>query len=86
MRYVIDWRKNIRMQQYTIRMSKLSEQDLESAGDYIAYKLLNPTTAVNTMQGIRKTINTLQLFPECHELDEDIKYFILLINIIKLLI
>lgn len=42
--------KNIRMQQYTIRMSKLSEQDLESAGDYIAYKLLNPTTAVNTMQ------------------------------------
>ena len=72
MRYVIDWRKNIRMQQYTIRMSKLSEQDLESAGDYIAYKLLNPTTAVNTMQGIRKTIFTLQLFPECHELDEDV--------------
>ena len=61
------------MQQYTIRMSKLSEQDLESAGDYIAYKLLNPTTAVNTMQGIRKTINTLQLFPECHELDEDVE-------------
>ena len=38
------------MQQYTIRMSKLSEQDLESAGDYIAYKLLNPTTAVNTIR------------------------------------
>lgn len=58
------------MQQYTIRMSKLAEQDLESAGDYIAYKLLNPTAAVNTVKGIRKTINTLQLFPECHELEK----------------
>lgn len=73
MRCVIDWRKNIRMQQYTIRISELAEQDLEGAGDYIAYKLLNPIAAENTVRGIRKTINTLRTFPESHELDEDIK-------------
>ena len=75
MRCVIDWRKNIRMQQYTIRISELAEQDLEGAGDYIAYKLLNPIAAENTVRGIRKTINTLRTFPESHETQTSRKSF-----------
>jgi hypothetical protein len=33
------------MQHYTIKMSALAEKDLENAGDYIAFILLNPSAA-----------------------------------------
>ncbi len=52
-------------------MTELAEQDLENAGDYIAYELKNPTDAENTVKGIRKQINSLSDFPERNELDED---------------
>jgi plasmid stabilization system protein ParE len=59
------------MQQYTIKMSDLAEEDLENAGDYIAFKLLNPSAAENTVKGIRTQVNKLEYFPESHELDDD---------------
>ena len=59
------------MQRYKIKMNELAEEDLENTGDYIAYVLLNPTAAENTVKGIREQINKLQYFPESHELDED---------------
>lgn len=68
---VIDWRKNIQMQQYKIKITDLAEQDLENLGDYIAYQLKNPSAAVNTVKGIRKQINSLRTFPERNELDDD---------------
>ena len=68
---VIDWRKNIQMQQYKIKITDLAEQDLENLGDYIAYQLKNPSAAVNTVKGIRKQINSLRTFPESNELDDD---------------
>ena len=68
---VIDWRKNIQMQQYKIKITDLAEQDLENLGDYIAYQLKNPSAAVNTVKGIRKQINSLRTFPERTELDDD---------------
>lgn len=57
--------------QYRIEITDLAEEDLENAGDYIAYELKNPTAAVNTVNGIRKQINSLANFPEQNELDED---------------
>lgn len=57
--------------QYRIEITDLAEEDLENAGDYIAYELKNPTAAVNTVNGIRKQINSLANFPERNELDED---------------
>lgn len=71
MPYATNWRKNIRMQQYKIKITGLAEDDLENAGDYIAFVLLNPTAAENTVKGIRKQINKLAYFPKSHELDED---------------
>ena len=71
MRCAIDWKKNIRMQRYAIKMSDLAEADLESAGDYIAFVLLNPLAAENTVKGIRREVNKLQVFPESHELVDD---------------
>ena len=59
------------MHQYKIRMSDLAEEDLENAGDYIAFVLLNPIAAEDTVKGIRTRIRELQYFPERHELDED---------------
>lgn len=59
------------MEQYRIEITELAEQDLENAGDYIAYELNNPTAAENTVKGIRTQINTLSIFPEKNELDED---------------
>ena len=66
-----DWRKNIEMQQYKIRISELAEQDLENAGDYIAFELLNPIAAENMVKGIREQINKLEVFPASYELDDD---------------
>ncbi len=59
------------MQQYKIRINELAEQDLENAGNHIAFKLFNPIAAENMVKGIRKQINKLDMFPESHELDDD---------------
>ena len=69
---MIDWRRNIEMQRYQIKITELAEQDLENAGDYIAFELENPSAAENTIHGIRAKINTLVNFPERNELDEDV--------------
>ena len=66
-----DWRRNIEMRQYQIRITELAEEDLENAGDYIAHELKNPSAAENTVSGIRAKINSLVNFPERNELDED---------------
>ena len=68
---VTDWRRNTEMRQYQIRITELAEEDLENAGDYIAYELKNPSAAENTVSGIRAKINSLVNFPERNELDED---------------
>lgn len=59
------------MKQYRIEITELAEQDLENAGDYIAYELKNSDAAKDTLKGIRKRINSLTNFPERNELDED---------------
>lgn len=59
------------MQQYKIKVSNLAEEDLESIGDYIAFTLLNPAAAENTVKGIRKQVSKLCHFPESHELEDD---------------
>lgn len=71
MKYATGWRKNIEMQQYRIKINKLAEQDLENAGDYIAFELLNPIAAEKMVKGIREQINKLEVFPASHELDDD---------------
>lgn len=69
--YVTDWRRSTGMNRYKIQITKLAEEDLENAGDYIAYDLQNPCVAENIVKGIRKQINSLVNFPERNELDED---------------
>lgn len=59
------------MRQYRIRITELAEEDLEDAGDYIAYELKNPSAAENIVSGIRAKIYSLVDFPERNELDED---------------
>ena len=46
------------MRQYQIRITELAEEDLENAGDYIAYELKNLSADENTVSGIRAKINS----------------------------
>lgn len=59
------------MKHYKIKLTPLATQDIEQLGDYIAFQLENPTAALNTMQGIRQTISSLQIMPQRHQLYED---------------
>lgn len=44
---MIDWRKNIQMNNYSISITDLAESDLEDIGDYIAYELKNSLAEYN---------------------------------------
>lgn len=59
------------MKHYRIKVTGLAEQDMENAGDYIAYHLLNPSAAVNTVNGFRSQINKLQVLPKRNNLSID---------------
>lgn len=49
----------------------LAEDDIADQTDYIAFELKSPETAVNMVRGFGKVINSLSLFPQSHEFDED---------------
>lgn len=68
--YVTDWSESIQMR-YKIQISWDAELDLEAIGDYIAYELLNPKAAVDTLKGIRRTINSLKKHPGRYSFDDD---------------
>ena len=59
------------MTEYKVITLPLAEVDIADQTDYIAFELKSPETAVNTVRGFRKVINSLSLFPQSHELDED---------------
>ncbi len=65
---VTDWRKNIQMHHYNIEITYLAEQDLEDAGDYIAFQLKSPSAALNTVKGIRQQINAIYIIRILHML------------------
>ena len=59
------------MRQYEVEMTDLAEQDMEELTDYVAFSLKNPSAALSLVYGIRETIDSLQRYPERHELDRD---------------
>lgn len=71
MNSLMNWRKGILMSEYKVIILPLAEEDIEDQTNYIAYELKSPETAMNMARGFRKTINSLSLFPQSHELDED---------------
>lgn len=69
---VLDYRREIDESQKQIReMVMESYRDIADQTDYIAFELRFPETAVNMVKAFRKVINSLSLFPQSHELDED---------------
>ena len=52
-------------------LTNYAEMDLENIGDYIAYVLLNPESAISTVKGIRRQVSELEYFPERNPLDKD---------------
>ncbi len=59
------------MKEYKVVTLPLAEEDIADQTDDIAFELKSPETAVNMVRGFRKAINSLSLFPQSHELDED---------------
>ena len=59
------------MKEYKVVTLPLAEEDIADQTDYIAFELKSPETAVNMVRGFRKAINSLSLFPQSNELDED---------------
>ena len=60
------------MQYYKIEITDLAERDLEKIGDYIAFDLKSPSTALHLIKNLKKEIHKLNYFPFRHELDEDL--------------
>ena len=59
------------MTEYKVIILPLAEEDIADQTDYIAFELKSSETAINMVKGFRKVINSLSLFPQSHELDED---------------
>jgi plasmid stabilization system protein ParE len=59
------------MIKYSIIILPLAEDDITEATDYIAFEKQSPEIAISLAKGLRKTISTLELQPERHELDDD---------------
>ena len=59
------------MIEYKVIILPLAEEDIADQTDYIAFELKSPETAINMVRGFKKVINSLSLFPQSHELDED---------------
>lgn len=66
-----NWRKGIQVSEYKVITLPLAEEDIAEQTDYIAFELKVPETAINMVRGFKKTINSLSIFPQRHELDED---------------
>lgn len=59
------------MADYEVVILPMAEDDITNQTDYIAYELNAPEAALRVVNGVRKTMNNLSIFPHSHELDED---------------
>ena len=59
------------MSKYKVYTLPLAESDIADHAVYIAYELRASETAIKMVNGFRKTINDLCIFPQKYSLDED---------------
>jgi len=60
------------MPEYRIVLTRRAKDDIVDIGDYITYTLLEPDTAQNFVEGLRKSIASLKDFPNRHALVTDV--------------
>ena len=56
---------------YSIRITESAEKDLNSAIDYIEFKLLNPQAADNLLDSVEEAFKRLSDMPQMHALADD---------------
>ena len=54
-----------------MEIRNFANEGLIDIGDYITYTLLEPETALSFVRGLRKSISSLQKFPQRYKLIED---------------
>ena len=59
------------MPEYEVIITPDAEADLEELGDYIAFELLEPATAINYLHDIRQKIYSLSTAPKRYKLVDD---------------
>jgi len=59
------------MPSYEIIVLPLAESDIANNTNYIFYEKKAPDTALNLLDGFKKSIADLSFMPERHEFDED---------------
>lgn len=67
----MSWNKDIPIREYEVMILPFAQEDIEAQADYIAFELEAPETALKLVNGFKKIINNLSIFPQRHELDED---------------
>ena len=68
------------MQMYKVMMLPMAEEDIMNNTDYIAFEKKAPETALELAMGFRNTIAKLEFMPKQHELDEDEKLHLLMVD------
>ncbi len=56
---------------YRIHITRIAEQDLNDAADYIEYILKNPSAADHLLELVESRISTLETNPEIHAIVDD---------------
>ena len=59
------------MHKYHIKITEYAEQDLEDIGNYVAFTLKNPASAIGLIHDLKNKMNSLRQMPQKHALDED---------------
>ena len=56
---------------YSVEITRAAERDLNGTADYIDLVLLNPKAAVDLLDAVDKTVQSIQDFPETCPLADD---------------
>ena len=60
------------MHKYHIKITEYAEQDLEDIGNYVAFTLKNPASAICLIHDLKNKMNSLRQMPQKHALDETV--------------
>ena len=62
--YLTNWKVGMQLRKYNVVLTRRAKDDIIDVGDYIAYTLLEPSTAYKFVTGLRKEIDGLKIFPD----------------------
>ena len=62
--YLMNWKVDMLLRKYNVVLTRRAKDDIIDVGDYIAYTLLEPSTAYKFVTGLKNAIDGLKMFPD----------------------